>query len=224
MKAGFRILLVLLAGVLTIRAFYDAKSDSRGIDVSHFQGDVDWKKVASSGVSFAFAKATQGARYTDPKFAHNWEAMRSAGLQRGAYHFLDPSVDGTKQAQHFLSVVKPKSGDIRPVVDVEKIGNGGSKELYTTLTAFLAEIRRATGHDAIIYVSPAFWQEHIKPHMTGPWKNPLWIAEYGVKTPKEVDGLPPWSIWQHTERGKIIGIEGHVDLDTARKFEQLILP
>ena len=216
-------LLVAVVGMLAGTSASTWTEEARGVDVSHFQSDVDWKKVAASGISFAFVKATEGEHFTDPKFKKNWKEIHAAGIKRGAYHFLEPSVDGKKQAEHFLAVAKLQPGDLLPVVDVEKIGKGGASELRKNLDAFLAEIRRATGRDAIIYISPAFWEEHIEPGIKGSWKNPLWVAEYGVKKPRAMRGLPEWSIWQHTEKGEVAGIKGKVDLDTARGLEKLTL-
>jgi lysozyme len=198
-----------------------SNAESNGIDVSHFQGNVDWKKVAASGISFAFVKATQGAHFTDPKFKENWAGTRAAGVLRGAYHFLDPSVDGKKQAAHFLATAKLGTGDLLPAVDVEKIGAGGAVELRNNLMAFLAEVHKVSGHHAIIYISPAFWNEHIAAGTKAPWKNPLWVAEYGVSKPRTIDGLPSWSIWQHSRKGSVSGIEGKVDLDKARDIDRL---
>ena len=73
-----------------------------GIDVSHFQGEVDWGAVAAAGVRFAFIKATEGLDDVDPRFAQNWQGSRAAGLLRGAYHFLHPNLDARQQAAHFL--------------------------------------------------------------------------------------------------------------------------
>ena len=196
----------------------------RGIDVSHYQGDVDWSKVAGSGIAFTFVKATQGVAYTDPKFAHNIESARAAGLLCGAYHFLEPEKDGRSQAQHFLSVARPASGDLRPVVDVETIGKGGGTELLGTLRAFLDEVHARTGVDAIIYVSPAFWNDNLAGLIDAPWPNPLWVAEYEVDTPRTVRKLTAWSIWQHDNTGNVPGITGKTDLNVGRELQELQLP
>ena len=88
-----------------------------GIDVSHFQGEVDWQAVA--GVRFAFIKATEGLADIDPRFRQNWQDSRAAGLLRGAYHFLHPNLDARQQAAHFLSVVNLDDDALPPALDVE---------------------------------------------------------------------------------------------------------
>ena len=192
-----------------------------GIDLSHFQGDVNFKEIAGSGNRFVFLKASEGAKYTDTKFAANWKAAKDAGLIRGAYHFLHPTVDGAAQARHFLSVVDLAPGDLPPVVDVERAKGNSNAGLADTLKGFLDEVRKTTGVDAIIYVSPAFWKEHLQEHITAPLSNPLWIAEYGVNTPRELKHLPPWTFWQYTNTGSSAGVKGHVDLDYGRNIEAI---
>lgn len=194
---------------------------SQGIDVSRFQGAVDFKKVADSGVRFAFAKATQGTSHTDSEFSRNWSAMKEAGLIRGAYHYLEPNLDGAKQAKHFLSVVSLEPGDLPPAVDVERTNRDTNEELLTTLTQYLEEIRTHTGRNAIIYVSPAFWNEHLEPKLEKALPNPLWIAEYNVKSPRQLNKLPPWTFWQHSQNGRTPGVKGPVDLDHGRNLDTL---
>ncbi|MEC8818511.1 MAG: glycoside hydrolase family 25 protein [Planctomycetota bacterium] len=183
-----------------------------GIDVSHYQGAIDWSRVEGAGIEFAYIKATQGTRWVDPRFKENWKAVAGTSIRRGAYHFLEPDVDGTRQAKHFLATVELEAGDLLPVVDVETPG----PDLATNLERFLAEVRRQKGYEAMIYVSPAFWNDHLAGRRETPWPNPLWVAEYGVSTPKATRGIGPWIIWQYTQDGRVEGIEGPVDRDRAR--------
>ena len=215
---------VLVTVALLVIAACDSQSPQQpfsGVDVSHYQGDVDWNVVEAAGIHFAFAKATQGDHFIDPKFDANWSGLAKTKIIRGAYHFLDPDVDGVAQATHFLGTVNFRSGDLRPVVDVERSGT----HLVETLREFLAEVHKQLGIDAIIYVSPDFWNEHIAPKLEGPLPNPLWSAEYEVDHPKETDKLSAYSIWQYTQSGTVKGISGAVDRDRALagKLRPLIL-
>ena len=185
-----------------------------GIDVSHFQGTIDWDAVEGAGIEFAYIKATQGTTWVDPRFSENWKQVGKTGIRRGAYHFFEPDVDGTAQAKHFLSTVSLEEGDLLPVVDVETNGPG----LLVNLEKFLEETKRQTKLDAMIYVSPAFWNEHLAEKRSEPWPNPLWIAEYGVTAPRAALGLAPWVVWQYEENGRVAGIEGPVDRDRARQI------
>ena len=198
--------LLTLAG-LALAAFAPARAGTEGIDVSRWQGEVDWNKVESAGIRFAFVKVTQGAREVDPRFEENWAALARTRIVRGAYHFLEPDVDGAVQARHFLAHVKPTSGELLPAVDVEKAG----PRLHRTLLDYVGEIRKRTGLEPIIYASPAFWNDHVAPHLEEALPNLLWTAEYGVRTPKETNRIGPWSIWQYSEEGRVPGIDGKVE-------------
>src|SRR5215472_10861520 len=91
-----------------------------GIDVSHYQGTIDWASVRTAGIVFAYAKATEGITYTDPLFTNNWSAMKAAGVVRGAYLFFHSNDDPTAEADHYLSVVGTIApGDLPPMLDVE---------------------------------------------------------------------------------------------------------
>ena len=95
-----------------------------GIDVSHYEGVVNWDKVAKYGIHFAFAKATGGLNYTDPQFVHNWHGIRSAAIHRGAYHFFYAGDDPVKQANHFIKTMgKLRTQDMPPMLDVEIADN-----------------------------------------------------------------------------------------------------
>lgn len=89
------------------------EGDVAGIDVSHWQGTIDWNAAAADGVEFVFIKATEGGDYTDPAFAANWSGSSRAGIRRGAYHFYRPQTDAAAQAQQFLRVVRPQAGICR---------------------------------------------------------------------------------------------------------------
>jgi lysozyme len=93
----------------------------RGIDVAHWEPEIDWAKVRAQEIRFAFIKATQAANYVDDRFLSHWTGAKQAGILRGAYHFIDPRVDGRLQAEHFLRTVKFEPGDLPPVLDLEDL-------------------------------------------------------------------------------------------------------
>lgn len=197
----------------------------QGVDVSHWQGDVRWGEISRDKISFAFAKATEGDRYVDPRFHYNWREMKKAGLVRGAYHFLDPMTDGVTQAGHFLHVVDDlEPGDFLPAVDVERMKRASNRDLNKVLDDFVGEIRRRTGLDCIIYVSPAFWNDHLRSVQSGMRSQPLWVAEYGVDAPRSLEGLEPWTIWQYTRTGRLSGIDGRCDRLKGRSLDGARIP
>lgn len=186
------------------------KSRLSGIDVSHFQGKVDWGKVKAAGVAFAFAKATEGVSYTDAMFATNWQGMQNAGLLRGAYHFFRPSQDAAAQAQHFLSVVSLQSGDLPPALDVETADGVSNDALTAGVQTWLEHVALQTGVTPIIYAGPRFWNGHVNGNFSA---YPLWVAEYGVQTPQLPRGWTNWNFWQYSQSGHESGVAGNVDLD-----------
>ena len=106
-----------------------------GLDVSHYQGTVDWASVLRQGYRFAFIKATEGTTWTDPEFSANWAGAKGAGLLRGAYHYYEPGDDPGQQADFFLNTVWPHGGqpllapgDLPPVLDIETTGSQSAAE------------------------------------------------------------------------------------------------
>ena len=186
------------------------ESQAAGIDVSHFQGTVNWAEVAASGVVFAFAKATDGITYLDPQFSVNWPAMKNAGLLRGAYHFYEPEDDPVSQAQHFLSNVTLETGDLPPVLDVEITGGVSSEELWSGVATWLQTVQTATGRQPLIYTAPGFWNDNSPNLALATY--PLWLADYASQ-PTLPNGWTTWHFWQHSQTGTVPGVSTSVDLD-----------
>jgi lysozyme len=183
----------------------------QGIDVSHIQQTIDWNAVQQAGKIFAFIKATEGITYTDPEFAANWSGAKAANLLRGAYHFYETNDDPTAQAENFLSAVQLEPGDLPPVVDIERTKSGESaSQIVQDLQTWLDAVEQATGRVPIIYTSPGYWNS-LGTSAFG--RYPLWVAEYGVQSPKPVAGWASWTFWQDSESGTVNGISGSVDLD-----------
>lgn len=180
-----------------------------GIDVSHYQGTVDWNAVAAAGNSFAFTKATESSTITDQYFAKNWPAMKSAGLLRGAYHFFRTGVDPSAQAKLFLSVVKPSAGDLPAVLDIEVAGSASNSAIISGISVWLDTVAQAIGRPPIIYTSPGFWNAHMN-NQFGSY--PLWIAHYtSAANPTIPNGWKTYTFWQYTQSGQVNGVSGSVD-------------
>jgi lysozyme len=146
----------------------------------------------------------------DNEFAANWQAMRDAGITRGAYHFFVTNEDAGQQAKLFLKTVGSlEAGDLPPVLDVEAESGTGAN-LVSDVQTWLSIVEQGLGRTPIIYTGPAFWNEN----MTGGFSRyPLWVAEYGVSAPKSVNGWSGWTFWQYSQSGSIAGVNGGVDLD-----------
>ncbi len=181
-----------------------------GIDVSHYQGQVNWATVKAAGVAFAFAKATDGLTHPDAFFSANWSGIKNAGLVRGAYHFFRPAQDAAAQAQTFLQAVALQSGDLPPVLDVENADGVSNNVLQSGVQTWLETVRAQTGVTPIVYASPGFWNQHMNSNFGS---YPLWVAQYGVQTPKIPNGWTDWKFWQYSQSGHVNGVNGAVDLD-----------
>jgi lysozyme len=180
-----------------------------GIDVSHYQQVVDWAKVKAAGIAFAFAKATDGLN-SDPTFARNWAGIGNAGLLRGAYHFFRPLKDAAAQAKHFMDVVSLAVGDLPPVLDVETADGASNDAMQSGVKTWLDTVAAQTGVTPMIYAAPGFWNQHLNDQFGS---HPLWIAEYGVPSPKLPHGWTNWNFWQYSQSGQVDGVSGNVDLD-----------
>jgi GH25 family lysozyme M1 (1,4-beta-N-acetylmuramidase) len=187
------------------------KATREGIDVSEFQGNINWGKVHASGRDFAVIRVSDGLGHLDPKFAQNWSGAKAAGMVRGVYQFFRASEDGTAQANLVLAHLGNDIGEIAPVADVEVTDGVGQATLNTHLAQWINRIKQATGKTPIIYTSPGLW-----PSLSGSSQfsgDTLWVANWGVACPS----LPgPWSnyaFWQYADNGSVPGISGAVDLD-----------
>ncbi len=182
----------------------------KGIDVSHYNGSVDWQKVKAAGYSFGIAKASEGMDFTDPMFTANWSNMKAAGIARGAYHFYVTEDDPKKQAEFFISIVSLQTGDLIPVVDIETLGQGTESRLTDRFKQFLDILQKHYGVKPIIYTDRNFWDTNLNDQFGS---YPLWIAEYGVEKPELPNGWKNWTLWQWSQDTQVPGVDSGVDQD-----------
>lgn len=182
-----------------------------GIDVSHFQGRVDWNAVKSAGCAFAFAKATEGAGEVDPYFHANWAGMKAAGLLRGAYHFYRAGEPAAAQAAHFLTTVQFEAGDLPPVLDIEVDDGVTGQPLVGGVQTWLDAVEPAAGATPVVYTNTPFWDAHFNDQFG---QYPLWIAHYGVAAPSPLPaGWTAWTFWQFSQSLRVGGVGGPADHD-----------
>ena len=198
-----------------------------GIDVSHWNGTVNWTSVRNAGKVFAFCKATEGTTFIDSEFAHNWAGMAQNGIVRGAYHFGRPGTDAVAQAQFFVSVVQPTSGDLQLVLDLEVTDGRPPAEVWAWTRRFIKTIYALTGRPGIIYTGYYFWRDSVG----NPSDNlncPLWIAAWNTSSPPVPNAWSTWSFWQYSSTGHVAGVNGNCDLDrfngTTDQLLRLTLP
>lgn len=180
-----------------------------GIDVSYYQGKINWPLVQSMKedevrISFAFIKATEGVMMVDPYFQRNWREAPKSGIICGAYHFFRPRKDGKTQAKFFLQVVNVEKGDLPPVVDIESLDGVSPLKMRAELADFLNYVELKTKVRPIIYTGLKFYEDYLDTHFSD---YPLWIAHY--YQPKLRLDNSRWKFWQHSDKAKINGI-GHV--------------
>lgn len=189
-----------------------------GIDVSHYQGEIDWQAVAASGVRFAFVKATGGVDDIDPRFRQNWADSAAAGLLRGAYHFFRPSCAAEDQAKLFCSVVTLDDSALPPALDVEVTEGVDPAALRAGIKTWLASVEATLGCKPVLYTDPSFWRANGSADFSA---YPLWLACYSDR-PEMPQGWQTWTFWQHSQAGKAPGIQGAVDLNyCAVSYEDL---
>ena len=192
-------------------------ADIFGIDVSHFQGVVDFNKVKASGVSFVFIKATEGITLVDPMFATNWAAAKASGLPRGAYHLFRPLDASASQVDNFINAIgKLEVGDLPPVLDVEVPADWTTIALAqrtTIILSWLTAVEAKLGVKPIIYLNNSMAND-ILSNPTAFKDYLLWIAHY---TSASVPTIPKpwtaWTFWQHDQAGVVAGVPEKVDLD-----------
>ncbi|MFJ4898396.1 GH25 family lysozyme [Streptomyces sp. NPDC088727] len=190
-----------------------------GMDVSSYQGSINWTSVRGAGIEFAWMKATEGTTYKDPTFSTNYLGAYNAGVIRGAYHYGRPDVSGgAAQANFFADNGGAWSRDnltLPGVLDIEGTCYGKTPAaMQSWILNFYNTYKARTGRDVVIYTSPSWWNS-----CTGGWsgmsaRSPLWVAHWtSAGSPSIPTGFPFWTVWQYTSTGSVSGISGNVDRD-----------
>lgn len=195
---------------------YPSEYSVRGIDVSHYQGKINWERVRNAKmdndpVSFVIIKATEGVSLMDEYFNENFYQARRNGLIRGAYHFLTPDESAKHQAQFFLRQAHLEEGDLPPVLDIEDerkwLASGKNKnQIQRMALEWLRIVEKHYGVKPIIYSNYRFRRDILVDKRFDEY--PFWMAHYYVSKPANDI---KWSFWQHTDCGKLSGIRGPVD-------------
>jgi GH25 family lysozyme M1 (1,4-beta-N-acetylmuramidase) len=192
-----------------------------GVDVSHWQGTIDWTKVAGAGKTFAMIKATDGETFVDNMYSTNHTGARAAGVRVGAYHFAEPSGTATEaivQADWFVNHIGYLPGDLVPALDLEVTNGLSATQLQAWVGYWLSEVTAKLGIKPMIYTSPSFWQTSMGNTTMFATQGyvVLWVAHWFVTTPSVPAnnwGGHSWTFWQYTNCGTVSGISGCVDLD-----------
>jgi len=201
-----------LSDVRNIRVLENHKGKVIGIDVSEFQGKVDWEEVEildeKYPVQFVFIRATAGNDRVDRQFNKNWEGAKENKIMRGAYHYYRPNENSIEQADLFIKTVKLQKGDLPPVLDIEKLPKNQSLDsLKVGLKRWLTKVEKHYQVRPIIYSGERYYSDFLKEEFS---EYLFWIANYNFYREKIEDD---WLFWQFTEKASLPGIKHRVDVN-----------
>lgn len=188
----------------------------QGIDVSEWQGDIDFKKVKEAGIDVVYIRAGQGFSYEDSKFERNYEEAEKNELKIGVYHYVTArSVEDAKlQAKFFASLISNKKIDCKLAMDFETFGNLNNYEINEIALAYLKELEQLTKKELIVYSNTYNAKYKFDSQVA---QYPLWVAQYGVNEPQDNGKWKNWDGFQYSSTGRVDGINGNVDLDKFTK-------
>lgn len=193
-----------------------------GVDVSRWQGEIDWAKLRSQGANFAYIKATDGGDHLDPMFRKNWRAAEAAGLKRGAYHFFYWCRTAGEQADWFIRNVPRVEGALPPVIDVEWNGESRCRKrpsrakVLEKMQVFMDKLEAHYGQRPIIYTAPDFYADNLKGQFLD---YPFWLRSVAAHPSKRYPGRK-WVFWQYSGSGLSHGVRGKIDLNAFNGSEQ----
>jgi lysozyme len=217
-------------GIVWPNRILAARHDVRGVDVSHYQGTIDWDVLAAQDLDFAWIKATEGASHTDPQFAASWAAATETSLLVGAYHFMSFESPGADQAAHLAAEVPATPGTLPPVIDLEFYGSffehhPTPDEVHAILDPLVDGIEEHYGAAPILYAT----EEAYDLYLAGRYPDlPVWIRSVAW-APRLSDGRD-WTVWQYSNRDRLPGYDGvepYIDMNvfagTREELEALAL-
>lgn len=183
-----------------------------GIDVSEWQGDINFTEVKNSGISIVYIKATQGTDYIDPYLKEYYSGAKANNLKIGFYHFLTAksNEEAILEAKFFASIINNYSVDCKLAMDFEEFGNLSVNEINSISATFLETVQNLTGKETIIYSDAFNARDTFSRSLASNY--PIWVAEYGVNEPRN-GNWAEWTGFQYTNSGRINGISGNVDRD-----------
>lgn len=192
-----------------------------GVDLSHYQGTVDWEILSKEDIQFAYIKATEGSSHVDEQFAGNWKQAGKTSLKVGAYHFFSFDSPGETQAMNFITSVGIRDGMLPPAIDVEYYADKrnnppDSKTVQEQLQAMICQIESYYQTTPVIYATEEVWERYLKGHFDD---YPIWIRNVITK-PKIQE---PWTFWQYTNCARLKGYTGEetfIDLNVFHGSEK----
>ena len=203
-------------GVIILNESAAKKYPVTGVDVSSYQGEIDWEILSSQNISFAFIKATEGSSFVDEHFAYNYAEARKTDLAVGAYHFFSYDSPGAAQAENFINTVAPHAGMLPPVIDVEFYGDKeknppAREDVSVQLKAMLTKQEEHYKRKPILYATENSYALYLK---TDYGEYDIWIRN--VLTKPRLSDNREWKFWQYTNRKRLkgyVGKEKYIDVN-----------
>ena len=215
------IVALLLSIAIPVLAFPPSSNEIyEGIDVSEWQGAIDFEEVANSGIDIVYIRASESTDYIDPYFIENYEKAKENGLKTGFYHYLTARSleEARTEAEFFVSNIKGTEPECKLAMDFESFGNLSIEEINEISKVFLATVQELSGKKCVIYSDAYNAREVFDEELAE--KYAIWVADYFVEEPANNGKWSSWVGFQYTDRGRINGIDGNVDRD---KFTNGIL-
>lgn len=206
--AGYAAFALVWNGVILLNNPSPEKYPVRGVDVSAYQGEIDWQTLAAQDISFAFIKATEGSTFADRNFDRNFSQAQQTGLSVGAYHFFSYDSPGSTQAENFISHVAPFEGMLPTVIDLEFYGDTAKKppdraHVDAELSAMIDILTEYYGMTPVIYAT----EKSYKLYLEGGYEEcDIWIRN--VISRPDISDDRPWTFWQFTNRARLDGYKG----------------
>ena len=203
-------LYILIAPVIAIEPA--SSNIFEGIDVSSWQGDIDFSQVKNAGIEVVYIKASEGRTLIDPCFEQNYANAKANGLKVGFYHYLTArsEYDAIVQAEFFASVIEGKEPECKPAMDFESFGSLNTDEINAIGLTFMKKLQELTGKEVVIYSNTYNASYRFGGEITS---YPLWVAQWQVSEPQDNGNWSKWAGWQYTSSGILPGIDGYVDRD-----------
>lgn len=184
----------------------------QGIDVSSWQGNINFAQVKNAGIDIVYIKSSEGVSYIDPYFERNYQNAKANGLKVGFYHYVTARTveEARNQANFFAKVISGKEPDCKLAMDFESFGNLSVNQINEISKVFLETLQNATNKEVLIYSNSYTARTILSSDLA---IYPLWVANYGVSEPGGNDKWNTWVGWQYTSTGRVTGISGNVDRD-----------
>jgi len=201
-------ILLIFNGMILLNNPTEMDYPVRGVDVSAYQGTIDWQILASQNIDFAFIKATEGSSFVDQQFTYNLISARQTNLRVGAYHFFSYDSSGITQAENFIETVPIFDGMLPPVIDLEFYGDKeknppSRNEVHKNLNQFISDVEAHYGMKPVFYATEKSYQLYLANAYE---EYDIWIRNV-LTSPTLSDGRN-WTFWQYTNRAVLPGYQG----------------